>query len=58
MQAKRKGLRFDALDRPPPASPTLFTGVQEDASDDQREQRVLDQHQAAYHIETQKWKFY
>ena len=28
IQAKRKGQRFDAFDRPPPPSPALYTGRQ------------------------------
>ena len=38
MQAKCKGLGFDALVRGSPAPPTLFTGVQEDPADQEREQ--------------------
>ena len=58
MQAKRKGLKFDALDRPFLASPMLFTGVREDLPDEEREQVGPEEHEAAYHIETQKGKFF
>lgn len=58
IQSKRKGVRFDAFDRPaPPSTMTPATeeviGDRVGLSDDDREDS-----EAAYHVETQKGRFY
>ena len=58
IQSKRKGTRFDAFDRPAPPSNVTpateeVTGDRAGLSDDDREDS-----EAAYHVETQKGRFY
>lgn len=45
IQAKRKGVRFDAFDRPPPPSPALYTGREES-------------HGPTFSVSPQKGKFF
>ena len=52
IQAKRKGVRFDAFDRPPPPSPALYTG-REGSSEDEPEE-----HGPTFSVSPQKGKFF
>ena len=52
IQAKRKGTRFDVFDRPPPPSPTLYTG-RDGSSEEEPEV-----HASALSVSPQKGKFF
>lgn len=52
IQAKRKGARFDAFDRPPPPRPALYTG-REGSSEDEPEE-----HGPTFSVSSQKGKFF
>ena len=52
IQAKRKGVRFDGLDRPPPPSPALYTG-RVGISEDEPEE-----HSPIFSVSPQKGKLF
>ena len=53
IQAKRKGHRFEAFDRPPPPSPRLYTGRTSPGSEEEPEDR-----ENTLTVTSQKGKFY
>jgi len=57
MQAKRKGLRFDALDRPPAPNSSFTTDPQEVLSETP-EQVERQDHEVSFQVEAQKGRFY
>ena len=59
IQAKRKGLRFDAFDRPPVQHhQSSMGGSQEISSDETREEEERQEHEISFPIEAQKGRFY
>ena len=57
--AKRRGVRFDALDRPPPAEPAIYTGAHEGSTDEEREAREeREENEPAFQVKPQKGKFF
>ncbi len=58
IQAKRKGSRFDAFDRPPAPHASFTTGSQEISTDESREQVERQEHEESFHVEAQKGRFY
>ena len=53
VQAKRKGERFDAFDRPPPQSPGFYAGREGWPEEEER-----DGHEATISVEPQKGRFF
>ena len=58
IQAKRKGVRFDAFDRPTAPYPPSGSESERISADEARERVERQEREDSFHVETQKGRFY